>query len=259
MTYGKLIERHGPVIDTLLYNSIKVAIPKLWKPQIKDLDLQSIEDDHIKIEKLLQQSQASKYLYWQQISRKHPTNTSLKLLWEKYLQMLFDQDEWTKCLLSPFNATIATKLRNFQYRLVNRILTTNTTRNKWSPNISPLCTFCKRINENTVHLFIECDHVKRIWVALSRWVKYFMQLEVQFVPELIVFNHYMGQNAQLINTIIIIAKQFIYAKKCKQILPNFVALTEKIIHWYNIEKTFAIATGNVSQLKRKWKKYENYM
>ena len=82
-----------------------------------------------------------------------------------------------KCILSPFRATTATKLRNFQYtyRLVNRVLTINMTRNKWSPNTSPLCTFCKKTNETTVHLLIECEYVKKLWISLSRWIEYFLK------------------------------------------------------------------------------------
>ena len=54
------------------------------------------------------------------------------------------QLDWEKIYLLPFKATLDTKLREFQYKILNRILYTNKMLFKFKKVDSPLCDFCEK-------------------------------------------------------------------------------------------------------------------
>ena len=48
---------------------------------------------------------------------------------------------------------------------------------------------------------------------MSRWVKYFLHIDIVFDPTMIVMNNYEGKHTMLINTFIVILKQYIYMQQ----------------------------------------------
>ena len=52
--------------------------------------------------------------------------------------------DWEKIYLLPFKTTLHTKLREFQYKILNRILYTNVMLFKFKIVDSPLCYFCEK-------------------------------------------------------------------------------------------------------------------
>ena len=54
------------------------------------------------------------------------------------------QLDWEKIYLLPFKTTLDTKLREFQYKILNRILYTNKMLFKFKKVDSPLCDFCEK-------------------------------------------------------------------------------------------------------------------
>ena len=149
-----------------------------------------------------------------------------------------------------------TKLWYLQYRLVHRILTTNVTRNIYDKQISPLCTFCEKVNETYKHLFYECEYVMKLWLKLSKWLDYFCY--IQFVPDYyeIIFNRYKDAFKALVNTVILITKQYIYAAKCQK---NKLSITEllKCINMYrHLEKINAKRQRTLRQFQNKWAIYD---
>ena len=69
-------------------------------------------------------------------------------------------------LFDPFMCTMDTKLRWFQYRILNRFLTTNTFMYKIGRRVDNLRTFWKKEAETVEHLFAECNEVTKIWSKL---------------------------------------------------------------------------------------------
>ena len=131
----------------------------------------------------------------------------------------------------------ASKLRNFQYRLLNRILTTNIVRNKWNPQIDKNCTFCKMKSETVIHLICECELVQKMWMALEKWIKHRTGIVIRFIPSLIIMNNISGKHKDILNTLALIMKQYIYAQKCKQEVPNFIEFINRTTQWYQLVST----------------------
>ena len=55
------------------------------------------------------------------------------------------------------------KLRDFQFKINNKILMTNSLLYKISKEESNLCSFCQKNIENIHHLLCTCDTVKIFW------------------------------------------------------------------------------------------------
>ena len=65
--------------------------------------------------------------------------------------------------------SVDTKSREFQYRILNRYLTTNSFLYKIGLANSPLCTFCKQESESLEHLLIICSCTKSFWSDFITW------------------------------------------------------------------------------------------
>ena len=77
--------------------------------------------------------------------------------------------DWHDIYKLPFNVLIDTKSREFQYRILNRYLTTNSFLHKIGLANSPLCTFCKQESESLEHLLIICSCTKSFWSDFVTW------------------------------------------------------------------------------------------
>ncbi|XP_077866403.1 uncharacterized protein LOC144354150, partial [Saccoglossus kowalevskii] len=77
-------------------------------------------------------------------------------------------DCWEPFYRIPLIATIDTKLREFQYKILHNIITTNVNLFKMKPPRveSAQCTFCESEEETMLHLFYKCQHVEMFWENL---------------------------------------------------------------------------------------------
>ena len=91
----------------------------------------------------------SKLYYYTLMSSAVTKSANLK--WQKYF---ISELNWQNICLKPFITTQEVKLRWFQYRILNRILTTNCFAYKLKLIDSESCTFCHETKETVVHLFL---------------------------------------------------------------------------------------------------------
>ena len=128
-----------PKIDFLLYNSIKLAIPKIW---LKIISSKLLTPEALngmqrinKIRKTTKASSGTKLIYKVLLENITIDNTKNKAKWEDELHCEIRDDYWEKITRCTFRLTLCTKLRSFQYRLNNRILVTNVLRHKWDTRV----------------------------------------------------------------------------------------------------------------------------
>ena len=137
--------------------------------------------------------------------------------------------------------------------MLNRTLTTNVLRNKWDKYFSSLCTFCNTYSETTVHLLYKCDLVCPLWKKLERIINYFYQIKLDIDLKLVLLNNYQGPGKEIVNLLVIIMKQFIYATKCAQDIPDFIKYMSKVSYWYRIGKQITLDTNKWKKVQKKWK------
>ena len=86
-----------------------------------------------------------------------------QLLRKKLLASGVEKSELTKIYLLPFKATREIKLTMFQYKIIHRILPTNSLLHKMKKVASPSCPFCPSECQTLWHLFINCMHASSFW------------------------------------------------------------------------------------------------
>ena len=118
--------------------------------------------------------------------------------WDKKLPYSFTKKDWEAIFLMPFSITRDTKIRWFQYRIIDRILGTGAYLFKINYAESSTCTYSKKYPETIEHLF---------------WTYRYSQAHVR--------NYLMSQN-NIFGNLTLKEILFVYincSKKTKNLLP----------------------------------------
>ena len=126
-----------------------------------------------------------------------------------------------------------------------------------------MCTFCKESPESILHILWSCDKVQLIWKALDKWLERKLKTKILFISENVLLNNYQNDEmiksqVQLVDTIILIYKQYIYACRCTGADLSFIAGLAKVNNYYKIEKSIAYKNKKVKQFTGKWKIFINW-
>ena len=73
---------------------------------------------------------------------------------------------WKDIYSLPHQVALDTKLREFQYKLLNRSLATNDFLNTIGIVSSPLCSLCDVADESLKHLFVSCQNSENFWAEV---------------------------------------------------------------------------------------------
>ena len=132
---------------------------------------------------------------------------------------IFNSDtEWDKVFLNTRRVTIETKMRIFQYKILNNILYLNKKLCKMGLVETQLCSFCKENDETLIHLFVWCPVTKNQWNRFKVWLSTVINL-----PELSLQNALLGvitetgndlnMSNTLINHLMLIFKKTMFLKR----------------------------------------------
>ena len=109
----------------------------------------------------------SKLLYTVFKNKKQTSPTAQNKIQNKSPELSVD---WKKIYSLPFNVTMETKLREFQYKLQDDIVFTKEKLLRFKMIDSPLCTFCKKEIESFEHLLWKCSITEGFWQAFTSWL-----------------------------------------------------------------------------------------
>ena len=177
-TYEQIPEEVRKDVDLWLFNAIKTVIPPVWRSFLRESNAN--KNKSVKWEMYKGFKSPSRFFYWE-LTDKKKGNDASKLKWEKEFGEEIPDEVWNSVFTDIFKYTNATKLREFHYKIINQILTTNILRSKFS-NVTNKCVFCQESKETIMHLFIECKKVKRLWKTLVKWIDYFANERIQMTP-----------------------------------------------------------------------------
>ena len=88
---------------------------------------------------------------------------------KKLLTSDVEKSNLNKTYLLPFKATREIKLTMFQYKIIHRILSTNSLLHKMKKVASPSCPFCPSECQTLWHLFINCKQATSFWNRFQEW------------------------------------------------------------------------------------------
>ena len=160
-----------------------------------------------------------------------------RVKWERELN---SQIDWKGIYTLNYKCTSDTKLLDFQYRVLNRILTTNVSLVKFGIQDSDKCTFCLRDRETIFHMLAQCNNVKTLWTELALWLNESLNVRNPIVfSERVIILGSENPNYELVNCIIVITKQYIYRSKFIEQRMSIEALKHIIKYRFKIEKKYS--------------------
>ena len=207
------------------------------------------EDSQCGTEAIPINSVTAKSVYNLCISHKFSPPTSKKLLSTKF--NIEDQETWSSAYLLPASATLDTKIRMFQYNILNNILYLNQRLYHMKLVASPLCSLCKREVETTSNLFLRCEFSVRLWAETQKWSS--RNIKLPQLSEKIVCLGWFSNDPRtiLINHILLLYKYFLYSRRNDRGKVNFSAFKLYIRYVVKIEKSIAkrkkILTAHLSK------------
>ena len=170
----KLRELNISPLDTFKLISVVDALPVEWRESLNTLVFTVDEPfnlhNEIKLnfngKNALIETVVSRTLYRELRNRVITPPTAQLNFNTHYVN---DVLEWKEIYSLPFRTSLDTKLREFQYKLLNRCLVINSFLNKIGIIPSPASSFCGELNESLEHFFICCRYAKDFWAEVIKW------------------------------------------------------------------------------------------
>lgn len=154
----------------------------------------------------------------------------------------------TNSFVEVVKATKSSYIRMFQYRIVNRIITTNKYLHIINIIDNELCTFCNVEPETLAHLFWFCPRTKEFITTMkTKLIKYNIKLNLD--PTAWFFPTNMCTRDTCIITL---AKITIYRSRCNNSIPNTTHLMNIIKQEVENECKIAERIGKRNNFEEKW-------
>ena len=152
--------------EYFLLMSIFDSIPVDWKNFLREeLSVQGLSSDN---DTRTTFPSSSKTIYWELIKGIEIAPTA-KSKYET-LYPTFDL-MWEDIYILPRSTTLDSKAREFQCKLLNRVIYTNKILYKMGKVASPMCSFCGKSDESLEHLFIHCEITCNFWPSVRNWLE----------------------------------------------------------------------------------------
>ena len=133
-----------------------------------------------------------------------------------------------------FQCTLDTKIREFQYKILNCIIFTNENLNLIGVVESPNCTFCQEATESVEHLLFSCRITSNFWKHVLSWLRdNHVHVGIINEPDIIFGKFDIVKDYILINHILLLGKCYIYYRKCQNSLPTlrgFITTSRRVLN-----------------------------
>ena len=150
--------------------------------------------------------------------------------------------------------TNVAKYCSFQYRLLHYAIVTNVNLQQWGLKESNLCYFCGTHPEMIEHLLFRCEKVQAFWQEVFKWLEteYVETNDLSKGEVALLLNQAHSKQQNVVNFIILVAKQYIYSTKCVGGSLSCNSLKFKVNSIKQMEKYIAIKNQNVDKFVKKW-------
>ena len=180
------------------------------------------------------------------------TNRKIKSVnqWSKDLQIKLDV-RTDKLFSIPFDINNDSNLQWFQFRINHRILGTNVLLEKMKIKDNKLCSYCNKDPETLLHLFLKCPQIIDFWKKLEQFIDSNCQ-DISFTISArnVIFGDTKANDA--LNTILILAKSYIFRNKEKGQPPHIEHFKKPISKYYHTEKCIALSNMTTDKFDKKW-------
>ena len=233
--------------DYLRYLQLIKSIPLYMTNELKNIDISQPSVRTSLLENIKTRKKITKFLYNKCIT-KNIQEVNHKEKWENLFNKPLD---WKEIYKMPYIATIDTCIQAFQYKLINRIIPTNTYLFKCKLTNSNLCDLCSCDIETIVHLFWECPVIQHLWSNLKSFLQSKgITIELNLSTVLLGVNTKTNYSSN--NFLILLMKYFIYCSKYRKVIPNFQLFKSYLNARINVEREIAISKNKLNIHLQKW-------
>ncbi|KAK6188618.1 hypothetical protein SNE40_004759 [Patella caerulea] len=151
------------------------AIPKSWKKKVAERsEPKMIGPIKPSILETLTKAKKGCSIFLKLFESKIEYNKKKKVKWKMDIGQEINDETWKKIFMIPWKCTAETKFIEFQYKMVNRILTTQTVLFKIKIKENNLCSFCEQVPETLEFVLLlsyltkTVDGFKRVVTNIAR-------------------------------------------------------------------------------------------
>jgi hypothetical protein len=250
MSFEQFVIKYHINCNILTYYGIISAIPKEWKHILRiQGDRSIVEEDSCVLYKMLSSTNITKTFYKHFVSLIPVEINTILTKWSSDLNMHITIDDFSSEFVKLSKATISTTLRSFKYRLLHRVLKTNSFAVLIGVADETSCTFCSQHDETFFHLFWSCTITQQFYQSVLDFISNTFHIDVTFEPKGILFS----TQEDIVNLCFIIAQKYIYLCKTVRKIPTIEEYIARINSLENIEEQIAITNNKLQMHKIKWK------
>ena len=229
--------------DYFVYQQVKHSIPPSW--------LRRNESDVVVMEPLIIQvakkTKCTKFFYEALVNGKITETIHSQEKWKNIIDV--KDLEWKKVYKLAMSCTIDNRLKNFQYKLLHRIVSTNTFLLKIQKAPSSLCGFCLCNPETLEHLFWECQEIQSFWADIY----IYMQNRIagfSFNRKKVFFGDPNCSDAE--NIVILSAKKYIFNAKCHNYKIDLKGFRQILKDIETVERNISFKNDKTYYHLEKW-------
>jgi hypothetical protein len=251
LSHNQFQSKYNIRVNFLQYAGVVKSIPKEWKVALIIDQERKIAQTKSKIQNILTLPKVSKFVYKKLIESKIERPDKCIEKWKNDLTMDIEIEKWRQFCSNVYTVSQIPHQQYFQYKLLNRILTTNEQLNKWGIVDSELCVLCDEEIETIKHMFLECEVVKLFYRDLENWISKAANFTFEFSNAEFLFGS-GNPDFVLLDQVYLSAKQYIYHCRCNRLFPKLYVFKEKILFQKDIERHIFRNKGKLNYFENKW-------
>ena len=223
------------------------ALPQAWKTR------RLTESNSLSLFTFISQTESSsRYIYEKNVWRGTCFPEQLAPKWGRELGDLdINDDTLYNSFKKLYAASVSTRVRYFQFKLIHRILGNNEKLFRWGIKSNNMCDLCDNDVETYVHLFCDCPKVKPFWRDVQIWILNETGASVDLSSKEILLGtpETLPPIYDLFN---MIAKMYIYSCKINNSQPSIQGFTNRLMNIKQTEKYIAVKNNKLKQFNEKW-------
>jgi exonuclease III len=186
----------------------------------------------------------SRFFYWKILEK-----TEFKCKWLDDFEI--DDSFCHDIFRTIYTCTVDTKLQNFQYKLLHRILPTKSLLFKMKVKDNELCNFCLQCKDSLAHVYYECEVSQAFWIDVFNLINSVIETEhvINGSQETVILG-YLGSEtwAVIVNFIILFAKYLLHCCYWTDKKPRFGNMISKLKYYRSIELEIALTKHKILEV-----------
>ena len=253
--YLDFVQQFNVSLNFVEFYSLIHSLPRQWRMEISEetKKLHQLNLSQKVLEDLLKFDKVCKKTYWTLMEFYKTIRRPIESKWSDSLGDNVSYEIIQKYNSANLTSTIDSKMRSFQFKILQRILTTNKFLKICKIKEDNSCSFCQAEIETLEHLFWECSLVKSFWDKLSNRLSSRLDLSGVLNAKSIILGVLDRKDKDVINNILVVCKKYIYNKKFFSKQLNVSEAIQMIKEVIEIEHNIMIRRDmNLIRFNQKW-------